>query len=77
MRTRPFASSAASPVSPLPALLDTTVSSFAPWRMSASISSTGIPAIPKPPTSTVEPSSIPATASSAWAHTRTLIGPPP
>ena len=50
----PSASSAASPVSPLPALLLTTVRSVAPCRISASISATGIPARPKPPTSTVD-----------------------
>ena len=41
LRTRPAASSAASPVSPLPALLLTIVRSVAPWSISASISVDG------------------------------------
>jgi len=39
----------------LPALLFTTVSSRAPCSISASISSDGMPALPKPPISTVAP----------------------
>ncbi|MDH6455911.1 hypothetical protein M2155_008410 [Streptomyces sp. SAI-119] len=78
MRTRPAASSAASPTSPFPALLDTMVRSFAPCLMSASIRSNGIPARPNPPTRTVDPSSIPATAASALSTiSARLIGPPP
>ena len=72
MRTRPFASSAASPVSPLPALLFTTVRSVAPCSIRASISATGIPAMPKPPISTVEPSATPPTASAAVSQMRTV-----
>jgi hypothetical protein len=56
LRTWPVLSSAARPVSPLPALLLTTVSSRAPWAIRPSISSPGMPAVPKPPMSTVEPS---------------------
>ena len=65
LRTRPAASSAARPVSPLPALLFTIVRSLAPWAMSASMSSTGWPARPKPPIMTVAPSGMPATAVAA------------
>ena len=65
LRTRPAASSAASPVSPFPALLFTTVRSPAPCRIKASIKITGIPAMPNPPIKIVEPSAIPATAASA------------
>ena len=60
--TRLAFSNAASPVSPLPALLLTMTSSRAPWSISASISSAGIPAPPKPPIITVDPSCIPSTA---------------
>jgi hypothetical protein len=41
LRTRPALRSAASPVSPLPALLLTMVSSFAPCAIRASMSSAG------------------------------------
>ena len=74
----PAASSAASPVSPLPALLLTTVRSFAPWRIRASIRLTGMPAIPKPPISTVEPSAMSATAASGSVKiSAALIARPP
>src|SRR6218665_1894851 len=63
LRTRPVFSSAARPVSPLPALLFTTVSSRAPCSIRPSISSVGMPAVPKPPISTVAPSAMPASAS--------------
>jgi hypothetical protein len=43
-------------VSPLPALLLTIVRSRAPCAISASISSSGSPAVPKPPIITVAPS---------------------
>ena len=56
LRTRPAFSSAARPVSPLPALLLTIVRSRAPCAISASISSFGWPAPPKPPIITVAPS---------------------
>jgi hypothetical protein len=49
LRTRPALSSAARPVSPLPALLLTTVSSRAPCSIRPSMSSLGMPAVPKPP----------------------------
>src|SRR6185369_5456369 len=48
--TRPAASRAARPVSPLPALLLTMVRSVAPCSINASISVVGMPAIPNPPT---------------------------
>src|SRR5262245_11081309 len=63
LRTRRAFSSAASPVSPLPALLLTMVRSFAPCAMSASISSAGIPAGPNPPIKIVAPSGTSASAS--------------
>ena len=56
LRTRFAFSSAARPVSPLPALLLTMVRSRAPCAISASISSDGMPAVPKPPIITVAPS---------------------
>src|SRR6476646_3605297 len=78
LRTRPAASRAESPVSPLPALLLTIVRSVAPCSMSASIRRVGIPAMPNPPTRTVAPSSIPATASAASSQIVVrLIGCPP
>ena len=73
-RTLPLARRAASPESPLPALFDTTTRSRAPWRMSASIRSTGMPAIPKPLIRTVEPSSTPATAWSVSSTTTAFVG---
>src|SRR5438552_9789723 len=60
--TRLALSSAASPVSPLPALLLTIVRSLAPRSMRASINSPGMPAVPKPPIITVAPSKTSATA---------------
>ncbi len=65
--TRPAASSAARPVSPLPALLLTIVSSRAPCSSSAPTSSFGRPAVPKPPTITVAPSGTSATAAARLA----------
>jgi hypothetical protein len=67
LRTWPALSSAATPVSPLPALLFTMVRSRAPWAIRPSISSSGMPAVPKPPISTVAPSDTSATASAARA----------
>ena len=64
LRTRLAFSSAARPVSPLPALLLTMVRSRAPCAISASISSDGMPAVPKPPIITVAPSCTSATAAS-------------
>ena len=55
LRTRFALRSAASPVSPLPALLLTMVSPLAPLSISASINSDGIPAVPNPPIITVAP----------------------
>jgi hypothetical protein len=54
--------SAATPVSPLPALLLMMVRSPTPRSISASISSSGMPAVPKPPIITDAPSPISATA---------------
>jgi hypothetical protein len=48
LRTRFAAMSAASPLSALPALLFTMVSSRAPCAISALISAEGMPALPKP-----------------------------
>src|SRR5262245_2905712 len=61
---RPALNSAAIPTSPLPALLLTMLSSFAPWAISASISSSGTPEPPKPPTRIVAPSRMSASAAS-------------
>ncbi|MNL34428.1 hypothetical protein D3C87_1564010 [compost metagenome] len=69
-RTRPALSSAASPVSPWPALLLTSVRLQAPCSISASIRSSGIPAPPKPPTAMVAPSGISAKA--AWTLVESL-----
>lgn len=63
LRTWPLLSKAARPWSPLPALLLTTVSSRAPWAIRPSMSSVGLPEVPKPPISTVEPSWTPDNAS--------------
>src|SRR5882672_5261917 len=60
--TRFALSNAASPISPLPALLLTIVRSFAPRAISASMSSEGMPAVPKPPIITVAPSLTSASA---------------
>ena len=65
LRTRFAARSAARPVSPLPALLLTIVRSRARCAISASISSEGMPAAPKPPIMTVAPSWMSATAAAA------------
>ncbi|MOA27764.1 hypothetical protein D3C78_1486590 [compost metagenome] len=62
MRTLPAMSRAARPISPLPALLLIMVRSRAPVAIRPSISSDGMPAVPKPPTMMVEPSVIPSTA---------------
>src|SRR5262245_59945851 len=56
--------SAAMPTSPFPALLFTIVRSFAPCAISASISSSGTPEPPKPPTRMVAPSRTSASAAS-------------
>src|SRR6476620_5675123 len=73
LSTRPAASSAARPVSPLPALLLTMVRLRAPCSISASISLVGIPAMPNPPTRMVAPSAIPWTASTASAWMVVLL----
>src|SRR5262245_17188422 len=70
LRTRLALSRAASPVSPLPALLLTMVRSFAPCAVSPSISSAGIPAGPKPPIKIVAPS---CTSASASATDETVL----
>src|SRR5690242_15095192 len=61
---RPALNSAAIPTSPLPALLLTMVRSFAPCAISASISSSGTPEPPNPPTRIVAPSRTSASAAS-------------
>src|SRR5882672_1884271 len=61
---RPALNNAAMPTSPLPALLLTMVRSFAPCAISASTSSSGTPAPPKPPTRMVAPSRTSASAAS-------------
>jgi hypothetical protein len=48
---------------PTPALFDTTVNSFAPCSMRPSIKAFGCPMLPNPPSSTTEPSRMPAMAS--------------
>jgi hypothetical protein len=57
----------------LPALLLTIVSSRAPWSISASISSFGSPAVPKPPIITVAPSCTSLSASAAEANTLLIM----
>ena len=63
LRTRPSSISRARPTRPTPALLQATVRSLAPCSISPSISAFGWPTAPKPPSSTVEPSLMPAMAS--------------
>ena len=63
--TRFVLRSAASPMSPLPALLLTMVRPVAPWAISASMSSEGMPAVPNPPIMTVAPGPMSATAAAA------------
>ena len=69
LRTRPALSSAARPVSPLPALLQTTVRSRAPCAISASTRTAGMPAVPNPPIMIVAPSLMPATAAAGDSTT--------
>src|SRR4051794_26802130 len=76
LRTRRSRSSAATSVSPLPALLVTTVSSRAPCSSSAWVSSTGTPELPKPPMSTVAPSRTPSTAADGEATRLSSTAPP-
>src|SRR4051794_35050698 len=76
LRTRRSRSSAATSVSPLPALLVTTVSSRAPCSSSAWVSSTGTPELPKPPMSTVAPSRTPSTAAAGEATRLSSTAPP-
>src|SRR5690349_6301444 len=61
---RPALNSAAMPTSPLPALLLTIVRPRAPCAISASISSSGTPEPPNPPTRIVAPSRTSASAAS-------------
>src|SRR3954452_12055576 len=76
LRTRRSRSSAATSVSPLPALLVTTVRSLAPCSSSACVSSTGTPELPKPPTSTVAPSRTPSTAAASVGTRLSSTAPP-
>src|SRR5215467_1424930 len=64
LRMRRALNSAAIPTSPLPALLLTMIRSFAPCAIRASISSSGMPEPPKPPTRMVAPSRTSASAAS-------------
>ena len=73
LRTRRAFSSAASPISPLPALLFTIVKPRAPWPMSASMSAEGMPAVPKPPIMIVAPSGMSATAASSEGTVLSII----
>ena len=66
-------SSAARPVSALPALLLTMIRSLEPFAISASMSSEGMPAVPNPPIITVAPLGISATATAAVATTLLII----
>jgi hypothetical protein len=66
--TWPLPISAARPTSPLPVLLLITVRSVAPWSISAWSNSIGLPDAPNPPTITVAPSGISATASATDAY---------
>src|SRR5437870_4289331 len=76
LRTRFLLSNAASPTSPLPALLLTMVRSRAPCSISASISCDGIPAVPNPPIITVAPSGMSTTAAAGVATVLSIIDPP-
>src|SRR5438552_13417678 len=76
LRTRLAFRSAARPTSALPALLFTMVRLRAPLRMRASMSSEGMPAVPKPPIMTVAPSAISATAALGEATVLSIISPP-
>ena len=67
--TRRALSRAARPVSPLPALLQTTVRFPAPCAMTASTSAAGMPAVPNPPIMMVAPSLMPATAAAGDSTT--------
>src|SRR6478735_42702 len=61
------------PQSSTPQLLLTVSRSLVPWRCRASMSATGIPHSPKPPTARDAPSDMSATASSALATTLSII----
>src|SRR5216684_5296750 len=73
LRTCPEAMSPASPVRPLPALLDTMVNSRAPCSTSASMSSSGAPTAPKPVQSTTAPSLMSETAAARLTITLFII----
>src|SRR5712691_2446764 len=60
----------------MPTLLLMVCRPFTPLRTSAAIKFSGMPQMPKPPTMTVEPSVMSATASSALAATLFTIHPP-
>ena len=76
LRTRRSRRRAATSVSPLPALLVTTVRSLAPWSSRAWVSSTGMPEFPKPPMSTVAPSRTPSTAAASDGTRLSSTAPP-
>src|SRR6266852_618152 len=64
-RTRPAAINPANPRVPVPALLATTVRPVAPCSSRASISSSGWPTAPNPPSRTVDPSLMPSSAAAS------------
>ena len=66
--------SRARPTRPTPALLETTVRSLAPCSIRPSISALGWPMLPKPPSSTTEPSRMPAIASAMICTILLIIG---
>ena len=63
------------PKSSTPALFETAVKSFVPVSLKAFIKFSGIPHKPKPPTVTVHPFGMSATASAAFSHTLPDDGP--
>src|SRR5690242_3855275 len=75
-RTRPASMSPARPVRPVPALFETMTRSRAPCSSSAAKRSSGAPAPPKPPHSTVAPSRMPATASASDFTRLSIIAAP-
>src|SRR5580658_368402 len=75
LATRPSSIRCARPTWPTPALLQATVRLVAPCSISPSISAFGWPTAPKPPTSTVAPSSMPAMASAMdWTILLIMLG---
>ena len=71
-----FWSRSPSPSASVPQLFDTTLSRFVPASNRASISDHGTPHSPKPPTATVDPETMSATAAAASATTFVIPSPP-